>query len=152
MRTIEGIDALRSYVGEDLGVSSWHEINQEEITAFAELTGDKYWIHVDPARAAIETPFGSTIAHGLLTLSLGPRLSDEIYTITAVPMCLNYGFGKVRFTAPVPVGSRVRMRAKLESIAEGAGGVTCTIIQTFERESADKPACVAQSLLRVVTG
>ena len=90
---------------------------RRKITPFAELTGDKYWIHVDPARAAIETPFGSTIAHGLLTLSLGPRLSDEIYTITAVPMCLNYGFGKVRFTAPVPVGSRVRMRAKLELIA-----------------------------------
>lgn len=150
MRTIDGIEGLRASVGQELGVSDWQRIDQSQISAFAESTGDHYWIHTDPERAA-GTPIGSTIAHGLLTLSLGPMFSYEIYEITGFDMYLNYGFGKVRFTAPVPVGSRVRMRASLKSIDEVDGGINCTITQMFELEGSDRPACVAESLLRIVT-
>lgn len=151
MRTIEGIEGLRACVGEELGISDWHQVDQDQISAFAASTGDDYWLHTDPERTR-ETPFGSTIAHGLLTLSLGPMFSYQLYEITGVPMYLNYGFGKVRFPAPLPVGSRVRMRATLQSIDEVPGGVTCTIAQVFEREGSDKPVCVAESLIRIVTG
>jgi len=150
MRTIDGIEELRGCVGEELGVSEWHQVDQDQISAFAATTGDHYWLHTDPERAN-GTPFGSTIAHGLLTLSLGPMFSYQLYEIANVPMYLNYGFEKVRFTAPLPVGSRVRMRATLQSIEEVSGGVTCKIKQVFEREGADKPVCVAESLIRVVT-
>jgi acyl dehydratase len=151
MRTIEGIDGLRTAVGTELGISRWLQIDQAQISAFADVTGDHYWLHTDPKRAAT-TPHGSTIAHGLLTLSLGPLLSYEIYEITGFSMHVNYGFGKVRWTAPVAVGSRVRLRAQLEAINEVKGGVTCTILQTFELDGSDRPACVAESLLRVVIG
>jgi acyl dehydratase len=150
MMTIEGIEGLRTSVGQELGVSDWHQIDQDQISAFAAATGDDYWLHLDSERAA-GTAFGSTIAHGLLTLSLGPMFSYQIYEITGVPMYLNYGFGKVRFPAAVPVGSRVRMRATLQSIDEVSGGVTCTIAQVYEREGHAKPVCVAESLIRVVT-
>jgi acyl dehydratase len=150
MRTIEGIEGLRACEGQELGVSAWWTIDQAQISAFADSTHDRYWIHTDPERAAA-TPMGSTIAHGLLTLSLGPMFSYEIYEITGFAMYLNYGFGKVRFTAPVPVGSRVRMRATLDSIAEVTGGVTCTITQVFELEGSERPACVAESLIRIVS-
>lgn len=150
MRTIEGIDGLRAAVGEELGVSEWRRLDQSQISAFADSTGDQYWIHTDPKRAA-DTPLGSTIAHGLLTLSLGPMFSYQIYEITGFAMYLNYGFGKVRFTAPVPVGSRVRMRATLDSINEVNGGINCTITQVFELEGSDRPACVAESLIRIVS-
>lgn len=149
MKTIDGIDGVRANAGQELGVSDWYEIRQEEIDAFAAATGDHYWIHVDPERAAASA-FGSTIAHGLLTLSLGPKFSYEIYEFTGFPVYLNYGFGRVRWPAPVPVGSRVRMRATLESVDETAGGLTCTIRQTFEREGGEKPVCVAESLIRLV--
>ena len=151
MRTIEGVDGLRASVGHELGVSDWHQIDQAQISAFAEATGDHYWIHTDTERAAEDTPFRSTIAHGLLTLSLGPRFSYEIYSINGFPMYLNYGFDKVRFTSPVTVGSRVRMRATLESINEVPGGITCTIAQVFELEGSERPACVAQSVIRIIT-
>jgi len=147
---IDGIDELRTRVGAELGVSSWHEITQEEIDAFAKVTGDEYWIHVDPERART-TPFGSTIAHGLLTLSLGPRFSYEIYEVTGVDFGVNYGYGRVRFPAPLPVGSRVRMRAHLTAVDEVSGGVQLTVTQTFEREGADKPVCVAEALGRLFT-
>jgi acyl dehydratase len=150
MMTIEGIEGLRTSVGQELGVSDWHQIDQDQISAFAAATGDDYWLHLDSERAA-GTAFGSTIAHGLLTLSLGPMFSYQIYEITGVPMYLNYGFGKVRFPAAVPVGSRVRMRATLQSIDEVSGGVTCTIAQVYEREGHAKPVCVAESLIRVVS-
>lgn len=146
--TIQGLDGLRSLVGEVLGTSSWIAIDQPDIDAFAASTGDHAWMHVDPGRAA-GTPLGSTIAHGLLTLSLGPRCSYEIYAIEGVSLVLNYGFGRVRFPAPVPVGARVRMRAVLVAVDDVAGGATCTIQQTFEREGGDRPVCVAESLLRV---
>ena len=148
-REIAGLDGLRACLGEELGVSPWHLIDQAAIDTFAEATGDRYWIHTDPARAA-QTPAGSTIAHGLFVLGLGPILSYEVYVITGFSMYLNYGFGKVRWTAPVPVGSRVRMRATLTGIDETPRGVTCTIEQVFEREGQEKPVCVAESLIRLV--
>jgi acyl dehydratase len=151
MLTISGIDELRAKVGEELGVSEWHEVNQDEIDAFAEATGDHQWIHVDPERAA-ETPFGSTIAHGLYTLSLGPRFTFALFTIEGFAFGLNYGYNKVRFPAPLPVDSRVRMRATLASVDDVPGGVQLTITQTFEREGEEKPVCVAESVARMYTG
>ena len=143
MLTISGVDGLRSRVGEELGVSDWHEVTQRHIDAFASATDDYERIHVDPERAR-DTPWGVTIAHGLYTLSLGPKFLYEIFELRDVPLALNYGFDKVRFISPVPVGSRVRMRATLESV-EGSG--RARIIQTFEREGQEKPVCVAESLV-----
>jgi acyl dehydratase len=151
MLTISGIDELRAKVGEELGASDWHEVTQDEINAFADATGDHQWIHVDPERAA-ETPFGSTIAHGLLTLSLGPRLTYEAYAIEGFAFGLNYGYDRVRFPAPLHVGSRVRMRATLTSIDEVSGGIQIKVTQTFEREGTEKPVCVAEQLVRLYTG
>lgn len=147
---LHGVEELRSRLGQELGVSGWHEVTQEEIDAFAQVTGDDYWIHVDPDRAR-STPFGSTIAHGLLTLSLGPRFSYEIYEVTGVAFGVNYGFGRVRFPAPLPVGSRVRMRATLTAVDDVPGGVQVTVTQTFERDGSDKPVCVAEALGRMFT-
>jgi acyl dehydratase len=150
MLTINGIDELRAKVGEELGVSAWHEVTQEAIDAFAEATGDHQWIHVDPERAK-ETPFGGTIAHGLYTLSLGPALSYAMYTLEGVAFGVNYGYDRVRFPAPLPVGSRVRMRATLAAVDEVSGGVQLRVTQTFERDGGEKPVCVAESLARVYT-
>ena len=143
MLTISGVDGLRSRVGEELGVSDWHEVTQRHIDAFASATDDYERIHVDPERAK-ETPWGVTIAHGLYTLSLGPKFLYEIFEMRDVPLALNYGFDKVRFISPVPVGSRVRMRATLESVEDSG---RARIIQTFEREGQDKPVCVAESVV-----
>ncbi len=147
MLTIDGIDDLKAKVGEELGVSDWYEITQERIDAFADASGDHQWIHVDPEKAK-ETPFGGTIAHGLLTLALGPRFGYEIFTIANVAFALNYGFGKVRFPAPVPVGAKLRMRATLTAVDDVPGGVQFTVTQTFEIEGGEKPVCVAESLAR----
>jgi acyl dehydratase len=151
MLTINGIDDLKSRVGEELGVSDWHEVTQEAVDAFAVATDDHQWIHVDPERAK-ETPFGGTIAHGLYTLSLGPKFTYSLFTIDDVAFGLNYGYGKVRFPAPLPVGANVRMRAALSSVEDVPGGVQITVTQTFEREGAEKPVCVAESLARVFSG
>jgi acyl dehydratase len=151
MLTISGIDELRAKVGEELGVSEWHEVTQDEIDAFADATGDHQWIHVEPERAA-QTPFGSTIAHGLYTLSLGPRFTFAMFTIEGFAFGLNYGYNKVRFPAPLPVDSRVRMRATLAAVDDVAGGVQLTITQTFERDGSEKPVCVAESVARMYTG
>jgi acyl dehydratase len=151
MLTITGIDELKGRVGEELGVSSWHEVTQDDIDAFAEVTGDHQWIHVDPEKAA-QTPFGGTIAHGLYTLSLGPKFTYELFAVEGFAFALNYGFGKVRFPAPLPVDSKVRMRATLAGVEDVAGGVQVTITQTFEREGGEKPVCVAESLARFYTG
>jgi acyl dehydratase len=145
-RIIRGIAGLRALVGQELGVSRWIDVTQEEIDRFAAATGDHAWMHVDPRRAGA-SELGSTIAHGLLTLSLGPQCSYEIYAIEDVDVVLNYGFDRVRFTAPLPVGSRVRMRARLDAVEPAKRGVTCRIEQTFEREGHDRPVCVATSLL-----
>jgi len=148
---INGIDEMKAAVGAELGVSDWHEVTQEAINDFARVTQDFQWIHVDTERAA-QTPFGGTIAHGLFTLSLGPKFSYEIVDIQGFAFGVNYGYDRVRFPAPLPVGSRVRMRATLTSVDEVPGGVQITITQTFECEGADKPVCVAESLSRAFTG
>jgi acyl dehydratase len=151
MLTITGIDELKAKVGEELGVSEWHEVTQDAIDAFADATGDHQWIHVDPQRAA-ETPWGSTIAHGLYTLSLGPQFTFALFTIEGFAFGLNYGYNKVRFPAPLPVDSRVRMRATLASVDDVPGGVQLTITQTFEREGEEKPVCVAEAVSRMYSG
>jgi acyl dehydratase len=151
MLTISGIDELRAKVGEELGVSDWLEVTQEAIDAFADATGDHQWIHVDPERAA-QTPWGSTIAHGLYTLSIGPKFTFDMFTIEGFAFGLNYGYNKVRFPAPLPVNSRVRMRATLSSVDDVPGGVQLTVTQTFEREGEEKPVCVAEAVSRMYTG
>jgi acyl dehydratase len=151
MLTINGLDELKTKVGEELGVSDWQTVSQKEIDGFAEATGDDQWIHVDPERAK-DTPFGSTIAHGLYTLSLGPKLSYEMFTVEGIAFGVNYGYQKVRFPAPLLVDSRVRMRATLSSVEDVSGGVQITVTQTFEREGEDKPVCVAESLARLYPG
>ena len=148
---INGLDDLKARVGQELGVSEWHEVTQEAIDAFADATGDHQWIHVDPERAK-ETPFGGTIAHGLYTLSLGPQFSYSLFEVTGVAFGLNYGYNKVRYPAPLPVGSRVRMRATLTAADDIPGGVQLTVTQTFEREGGDKPVCVAESVARFYGG
>ena len=149
--TITGIDELNAHVGQELGVSDWYEVTQDVIDRFAEVTQDFQWIHVDVEKAK-ETPFGGTIAHGLFTLSLGPKFSYEILDIQGFAFGVNYGYDKVRFPAPLPVGSKVRMRATLTKVDEVPGGVQFTVTQTFEREGHDKPVCVAESLARAFTG
>jgi acyl dehydratase len=151
MRTITGMDELKRAEGEELGTSDWHEVTQADIDAFAEVTGDHQWIHVDPERAR-DTPFGGTIAHGYYTLSLAPRFTEQIVRFDGFAFAVNYGLNKVRFPAPVPVGSRVRMSAKLASLEEVPGGAQITMALTFEREGGDKPICVAETLARVYPG
>lgn len=147
-RTIEGIDGLRALVGEHLGNSDWIEITQERVNRFADATGDHQWIHVDVERAKAESPFGGPIAHGYLTLSLGPALMPSIMVVRGVRMGVNYGCGKVRFPSPVPVGSRLRLGASLEQVEDVPGGVQVTLRFTFEVEGSDKPACVAENIYR----
>jgi acyl dehydratase len=151
MLTITGIDELKTKVGEELGVSEWHKVTQVDIDAFAEATGDHQWIHVDPERAA-QTPFGSTIAHGLYTLSLGAVLTEEAFSLEGIAFGLNYGYDRVRFPSPLPVDSRVRMRATLTSVDEVPGGIQMKVTQTFEREGGEKPVCVAEQLVRLYNG
>jgi acyl dehydratase len=115
------------------------------------VTGDHQWIHTDPERAA-QTPFGGTIAHGLYTLSLGPKFSYEVMDVQGFAFGVNYGYGKVRFPAPLPVGSKVRMRATLTNVDDVPGGIQITVTQTFEREGGEKPVCVAESLARLFVG
>jgi acyl dehydratase len=148
MRTITGLDELRSAEGETLGTSEWHEVTQDAIDAFADVTGDHQWIHVDVERAK-DTPFGGTIAHGYYTLSLAPALSAQIVRYEGFAFALNYGLNRVRFPAPLPVGSRVRVTAKLASVEDIPGGAQMTLELTFEREGDDKPVCVAESVARV---
>jgi acyl dehydratase len=151
MRTITGLDELRKAEGEVLGTSDWHEVTQEDVDTFADVTGDHQWIHVDVERAR-QTPFGGTIAHGYYTLSLAPRFSQQIMQLDGFAFGLNYGLNKVRFPAPLPVGSRVRMTAKLAKLEDIPGGAQFTLEMTFEREGGDKPVCVAESVARVYTG
>jgi acyl dehydratase len=145
-RVIRGLAELRAAVGEELGVSAWQVVSQEKIDAFAETTGDRYWVHVDRKRAA-EGPLGTTIAHGLLTLSLGPAFTYSIVSFEGFSLVLNYGYEKVRFIAPVPTGSEVRMRSALQELDDVPGGVRARLRQTFELRDAEKPACVADSVL-----
>jgi acyl dehydratase len=148
MRTITGLDGLRQAEGEVLGTSEWHEVTQDDIDAFADVTGDHQWIHVDPERAK-DTPFGGTIAHGYYTLALAPRLTSEILSMEGFAFAMNYGLNKVRFPAPLPVGSRVRASAKVARLEDAPGGAQLTLELTFEREGGEKPVCFAETLVRV---
>jgi acyl dehydratase len=146
--TVQGIAGLEAKVGEHLGYSDYVEITQEQVNLFADATGDHQWIHVDPERAK-SGPFGGAIAHGYLTLSMGPRLMPEILRVEGVTMAVNYGAGKVRFPSPVPVGSKLRLGADLVSVERvGGGGAQVTMLFTFEVEGAPKPSCVAEIIFR----
>ena len=151
MLTLNGIDDVKAHVGQELGTSRWDDVTQEKVDAFADATGDHQWIHVDPERAK-QTPFGGTIAHGYYTLSLAPMFTYELFEVTGIAFGVNYGLNRVRFPAPLPVGSRVRMRAELSAVDDVPGGVQLTTTLTFEREGESKPVCVAESLARVYPG
>jgi len=138
---------MKSLVGEHLGYSPYVEITQEQVNLFADATGDHQWIHIDVERAKAG-PFGGPIAHGYLTLSLGPSLYSQIVQFTGFSMGVNYGTNKVRFPSPVPVGSRLRLGARLLSVDDIAGGVQATVEFTFEVEDAAKPSCVAEVVFR----
>jgi len=142
VRTFNGLEEFSAAVGEDLGASEWHEITQEQVNLFADATGDHQWIHVDPEQAK-SGPFGGTIAHGYLTLSLLPVLVAEIYRVDGVTMGLNYGTNKVRFPTPVPVGSKVRASAQLVELTPIAIGSQAVVRVTVEIDGGAKPACVA---------
>ncbi|MFF7850123.1 MaoC family dehydratase [Streptomyces cinereoruber] len=146
-RIFTSAEELRAGVGEQLGHSDWLEVDQKRIDLFAEATGDHQWIHVDPERAAAG-PFGTTIAHGYLTLSLLPVFVPQVLAVEGVRMGINYGTEKVRFPAPVPVGSRLRATAVLAKVEEVSGGVQVTAAVTVEREGSEKPVCVAESVSR----
>lgn len=147
MRTFEKLADLAALVGEEIGLSDWIPIDQARIQRFADATDDQQWIHTDPVRAAAG-PFGATIAHGFLTLSLLPKFFAQSYTVNDTRMAINYGLGKVRFPAPVPVDSRLRGRFKLLAFEPIAGGAQLTVEVTVEREGSSKPVCVAESLTR----
>ncbi len=147
-RTINGLDELKSLVGEHLGYSPYIEITQEQVNMFADATGDHQWIHVDVERATAG-PFGGPIAHGYLTLSLGPQLAPQIFAVSGISMGVNYGCEKVRFPAPVPVGSKLRLGATLLSVDDVAGGVQVNMEYVFEVEGAAKPSCVAEVVTRL---
>ncbi|MGP4001485.1 MaoC family dehydratase [Streptomyces sp. 8N706] len=146
-RVFPSLDELRSAVGDQLGTSDWLEIDQKRIDLFADATGDHQWIHVDPEKAAAG-PFGTTIAHGYLTLSLLPWFVPQLMRVEGVKMSINYGANKVRFPSPVPVGSRLRATGKVAEVTEVQGGVQLTTVVTIEREGSEKPVCVAESVSR----
>lgn len=149
MRHFETLDELAGAVGEELGVSDWHVVDQAQITAFADATGDHQWIHLDAARAA-EGPFGQTIAHGFLTLALTPTLVREVYTVGGVRMAINYGANRVRFPEPLRSGGSVRARVRLESADAVSGGLQVVSHTVLELAGSDKPCCVADLVTRFV--
>ena len=142
------MSSLRDLIGLELGPTGWLEVTQERIDTFAQATGDHQWIHVDPVRAA-EGPFGTTIAHGYLTLSLcAPLLSQALAGLTDSSMGINYGTNRVRFPAPVPAGSRIRARGTVASVDDVPGGEQAVVVTTVEREGGAKPVCVAEIVIR----
>jgi len=147
-RTIDGLDAVRALVGQELGQSDWLEVTQDRVNAFADATLDHQWIHVDLERARAESPFGGPIAHGYLTLSLLPFLLGQVVEVRGVRMAINYGLNRLRYPAPVPVGRRVRLAARLAAVEEIRGGVQCQLDCTVELEGGGKPALVAEVLFR----
>ena len=149
MRVFTNPEQVLAAKGEKLGTSDWLTITQEQVNQFADATLDHQWIHLDAERAAAG-PFGGTIAHGYLTLSLLPKLNSEIYRFEGIKMGINYGLNKVRFPHPVLVGSRVRGHSELADVTEAGNGLQLTINATVEIEGVDKPACVAESLSRLV--
>jgi len=154
MRIIKSLEELESLQGQEVAVSDWIEITQQQVNLFAEATGDHQWIHVDVERARRESPFGAPIAHGFLTLSLLPKFMQNAIHMEGVKMGVNYGLNRVRFTSPVPVGSRLRARVKLlkverlEPAPDGLTGAQSTWEVTVEREGSERPVCVAESITR----
>lgn len=148
MRVFTGAEQLLAAAGEQLGTSAWMTVDQQRITAFADATEDHQWIHVDPQRAAAG-PFGMTIAHGFLTLSLLPYLIFQTYQVEGAEMTINYGLNKVRFPAPVPVGSMVRAEVMLAEASEVSGGLQLVVRATMQIDGVEKPGCVADWVTRV---
>jgi acyl dehydratase len=142
------VRSIASQIGKEVVVGDWLEISQARIDLFAEATGDRQWIHVDPVRAAAESPFKATIAHGFLTLSLVSTLIRDALTFGGLRMAINYGLNRVRFVAPVPSGSRIRGRFAPVAVQDVSGSVQVTWQVTIEREHADKPCCVAEWVVR----
>ena len=146
MRILDDLDALADLSGAELGTSDWLEIDQDRVNAFADATGDHQWIHVDVERAAAG-PFGGTIAHGYLTLSLIPFLGSQVFSLETPGAKLNYGVNKVRFPNPVKVGSRIRATAQIADVSDVPAGKQLTFRHTIEIEGHDKPACVAETVV-----
>jgi acyl dehydratase len=149
MRVYDGLAEFAEAQGDDLGASGWMLIEQARIDQFADATGDHQWIHVDPERAA-KGPFGATIAHGLLTLSLLPPLLNSLYRVDNVTMAVNYGFNRIRFMSPVPVDSKVRASATIREVTSLPGAVQAVFETTFEIDGVDKPAAVVESIVRYI--
>lgn len=149
MRVFNTVDDLAAAKGEHLGWSDWHEVTQEQVNTFADATGDHQWIHIDPERAA-SGPFGGTIAHGYLTLSLIPLLSRQIYRVEQITMGINYGLNKVRFPATVRVGSRIRSGTELVDVQDAKLGKQFFVRTTVEIEGSERPACVAEGIVLLV--
>jgi acyl dehydratase len=147
MKTITGLEELKEAEGQVLGTSDWYEVTQADVNAFADVTGDHQWIHVDVERAK-ETPFGGTIAHGYFTLSLIPMLSRQVFGMEGFTFALNYGLNRVRFPSPMPVGGKVRCTVKVAEVQEIPGGAQTMMEMTLEREGGEKPVCVAETLVR----
>lgn len=150
MKVITSVDDARSLVGSELGVSDWLEIDQKRVNDFADVTGDHQWIHVDVERAKAESPYRAPIAHGFLTLSLVPALSKDNYRVENAKLAINYGLNKVRFLNPVPVGSRIRVRSELADVAVKDTAADLTVKHTIEIDGVDKPAAVAEMIVRIV--
>jgi acyl dehydratase len=149
MTVFSSVHALREAAGTDLGYSDWVLVDQDRVNRFADATGDHQWIHVDVERAKTG-PFGGTIAHGYLTLSLVVPLMGELFQVAGVRMGINYGVNRVRFPAPLPVGSRIRAHGEVLSVEEVSGGVQVVNRVTVEREGGDKPVCVAETVVRLL--
>jgi acyl dehydratase len=151
-QTTATIAELPGLKGTELGVSDWIEVTQDRVNTFADATDDHQWIHVDVERATAESPFGGPIAHGYLTLSLLIPMWAQVLTVSDAVMGVNYGLNKVRFPAPVPVGSKIRMTATLKDVEEVAGGLQLTVSAVIEREGGDKPVCIAEPIFRIYRG
>lgn len=146
--TIENLDQLTGLVGKEVAVSDWVTITQERINAFADATGDHQWIHIDPERAARESPYGRAVAHGFLTISMLSQIAQQTIKFEKARMGINYGFNRVRFTGPVPAGANLRARFELHEVEEIKGGAQTTWNITMECEGEAKPCCVAQWVTR----
>ena len=149
MKKFSDLDELIAAEGSELGPTEWLEVTQERVNVFADATDDHQWIHVEPDKAA-DGPFGGTIAHGLLTLSLLPKFMHDLYTVGNITMAINYGYNKVRFITPVKVGARIRARAELTKVEQLDGAVQSTMKTTVEIEGSEKPAAVAESIVRYI--
>lgn len=149
MKVFNDLNEFAAAQGSQLGPTEWMEISQDRVNLFADATDDHQWIHIDPAKAA-DGPFGGTIAHGLLTLSLLPHFSHQLYRVNGITLAVNYGYNKVRFITPVKVGARIRARGEVTAINQLEGAVQATTTITVEIEGSEKPAAVAESIIRYI--